>query len=539
MKRDITESFRDILVEGEKLFDGTSPLSEAERISGRERIRAWRRELNEPLKIAVVGVVSSGKSTFVNALTGHDWAKEGASTVTGTICAITNHTSPEYGKPVICHFRDQSMPARRMTLDEAKGLQSDSPEALAKAQQIEYLEYAMGQEASPILADVELVDTPGINAIVDDTTSTDGKAHDRITFGFLDKADAIILVVNEYLAEKCLPLLSGYCRQCHHDMLRAASSIFIVASQVDSNQENTMAGLVRRKEQRETNILQEAMKNFGMPETTKVIGVSAKLYNELHRLGEEGFARLHQEVRSGNKKALYEAVSLPLVRLLLSAIQEEDAPRSLFRRLLTLSGIEETKKMILNEIRLRKNVLRIERLRHTVQEYFEWEVTRIGRERQEMHKREASLIERIREHVSQEPGAEKSTFGQELNDFLRRYSEEAFQEFRSRCQVVVAMLQSLSTAIDYRHMQADTYNYFYTNRAEFNAAEAEEILALCKPAAPEQDCMKPEKIQMRIGYWSMRAMRGDCRRRDFYRSLVKLYEGLRLAQLGSGNVSSS
>lgn len=502
MAHDITDNFRSILDDAEKLFEGVAPFGEQDRIQARNRFRAWRTRLDEPCRVAVVGLVKAGKSTFVNALMGQDWAKVDARPATGTICTMTNHEAPNPLKPVLGHYKEASRPATWMTLQEAQNLQSTTEEVLTQAADFEYLEFAMGKNASPMLLDFELVDTPGIAAIVGE-----GADHDRITYGFLEKADALILVDNEYLEENSLPLLKQYCEHCHHDMQKADSSVFIIASRVDENCGGTMEGLSQKKQEREKNIHHQAVTNFDMPHASKVMGISALLDNFLRQIGDMRFAELHRQVRAGNIQPLAElAETLPsqLCELLYNAIQEETDPTLLAARLRYLSGVEEAKKYILREMRIRKTVLRIERLWKEVKAYLEWDLNRLAMQRQDAIRQEQEAFGRFCRMVESDKDFRSGKLGDALSEFIKNFRNDSYKAFEQQRQVLVTRLQDLGEDIKRHQLLADVYSRFCAERATFSSKEAEEISRLCGMHT-EAFTTTADEARERSRYWGWKA----------------------------------
>lgn len=523
MRHDITDNFRSILDDAEKLFEGDSPFEEHERIQARNRFRTWRTRLDEPCRVAVVGMVNSGKSTFINAMMGQDWAKVDANTATGTICAMTNHEAPNPIKPVLCHYKDTTRHPVWITLQEAHNLQSITEEALIQASDIEYLEFAMGKTASPMLMDFELVDTPGIGAIVGE----DSEVHDRITYRFLEKADALILLIKGYTHEEDIPLLKRFCETCHKELNKADSAIFIVASQVDSNSGDTMNDLILKKEEREFNILHSVMK-ADMPASTKVIGISALLENVLRQMGEGRFIDLHQQVRSGNTEVLQDFRTAegkklkPHMReLLRKSILQEENPTLLAERLRYLSGVEEAKKHILREMRIRKTVLRIERLWKEVKTYLEWDLNRLAARRQEALRREQAAFGRFCRMVEQDREFSSGKLGAALKEFMSNFRNDSYAAFEQQRKGLVTRLQNIGKDLEHLQKLADVYNRFYAERDHFTTEEAEEITRLCGMGGTAFSTTA-EEARNRDAYWRYKAQ-NDILSADLFTDIASVY----------------
>jgi ATPase subunit of ABC transporter with duplicated ATPase domains len=120
-----------------------------------ERLRRLTEQVDQTCRVAVVGRMSAGKSSFINALLGQDKAPVGVNETTATI----NHFI--YGKP-----RDPRRPIRCCwtngqveDCDEAflTRLQGKDVETLRLASAIARLEYLL---ENPFLSETIVVDTP-------------------------------------------------------------------------------------------------------------------------------------------------------------------------------------------------------------------------------------------------------------------------------------------------------------------------------------------------------------------------------------------
>lgn len=117
-------------------------------------------DLRTPARVAVVGAVKVGKSSFVNAFLGQDLAKTGITETTATLSHfVFGVPDPEY--PVICHGKDGEKTPQ--TLEYVQSSQGTEAEVLARIQAIDHFEFRLN---NPILKEVDLIDTPGFSAAV-------------------------------------------------------------------------------------------------------------------------------------------------------------------------------------------------------------------------------------------------------------------------------------------------------------------------------------------------------------------------------------
>ncbi|CAN6452867.1 unnamed protein product [Victoria cruziana] len=111
--------------------------------------------LDEPFLLVIVGEFNSGKSTFINALLGRKYLKEGVVPTTNEITLLRYSTSGSSGQQ-----RDERHP---------------------DGQFIRYL-------PAPILEEMNVVDTPGTNVIL--------QRQQRLTEEFVPRADMVLFVIS-------------------------------------------------------------------------------------------------------------------------------------------------------------------------------------------------------------------------------------------------------------------------------------------------------------------------------------------------------
>src|SRR5688572_5414448 len=108
------------------------------------------RQLDEFFMLVVVGEFNSGKSAFINALVGHQVLKEGVTPTTAQIHVL------KYGDTI-----GQSTDASAIAVTTAP---------------------------ADVLREVQIVDTPGTNAII--------REHEQITTNFVPRADLVLFVTS-------------------------------------------------------------------------------------------------------------------------------------------------------------------------------------------------------------------------------------------------------------------------------------------------------------------------------------------------------
>ncbi|ETK35228.1 dynamin family protein [Microbispora sp. ATCC PTA-5024] len=172
----------------------------------------YRDRFRSALRVALVGRVSSGKSTLANALLGGRRAPTGVEELTFNVNWLRHGPAPG----LVVHFRDGRPPERRDMADlEKLTVRARGDESLAAyLRTIDYLEVV---DPNPYLRSFDLVDTPGLDTAFGDESGNTarflGRTPDDVRAASLDhasKADAIVLVFARGLAAAEEDLLADF-----------------------------------------------------------------------------------------------------------------------------------------------------------------------------------------------------------------------------------------------------------------------------------------------------------------------------------------
>lgn len=120
-------------------------------------LKEMRTRLETPLRVAVVGIMKAGKSTFMNALLGADILCTGSLETTYTVCWFRYGEQP---KLTIC-FRDgkeQQVPLSDLERWSVRSYEKENP-------RINDVKYLVIHYPSEVLRTMEFIDTPGLNSM--------------------------------------------------------------------------------------------------------------------------------------------------------------------------------------------------------------------------------------------------------------------------------------------------------------------------------------------------------------------------------------
>jgi len=155
--------------------------------------------LNQPMRVAIVGLIKAGKSTLMNALLGETVV------ATGAVEATFNVNWLRYGeKPsLLVHFKDSHRPPEPKLLEELETLTLRAEENRDYLLSIKYIEvYCPNQ----ILQTFNLIDTPGLRSFYqDDSENTlnflqlHGDELTEVTKAEASNADAVLYLFSHSL----------------------------------------------------------------------------------------------------------------------------------------------------------------------------------------------------------------------------------------------------------------------------------------------------------------------------------------------------
>lgn len=161
-----------------------------------EAIRKSVTKLDEPMQLAIIGKISSSKSTLVNAiLARNELMSTGQKEVTYNVGWL------KYGKPdsdIILHYKDGRSPARK-SRKEFEALSAD-----ARHHEIDNISYIELFDDSEILKEINIIDTPGLDA--------KREKDSRNTLDFISKVrpDAVVMLYTHAVAENVLDIVAQF-----------------------------------------------------------------------------------------------------------------------------------------------------------------------------------------------------------------------------------------------------------------------------------------------------------------------------------------
>lgn len=122
-----------------------------------ENLQTMKERLNSPLRVAVVGIMKAGKSTFMNALMGADILYTGDLETTYTVCWFRYADTPSL---TICFRDDSTMKAPYEDLEKwsVRKIEAENP-------RINDVKYLIIHYPAEVLKSIEFIDTPGLNSI--------------------------------------------------------------------------------------------------------------------------------------------------------------------------------------------------------------------------------------------------------------------------------------------------------------------------------------------------------------------------------------
>ncbi|MBO4955278.1 MAG: dynamin family protein [Muribaculaceae bacterium] len=159
-------------------------------------IRLSISKLDEPMQLAIIGKISSSKSTLVNAILGKDELMS-----TGQKEITYNVGWLKYGNPdsdIVINYKDGRPPQKR-SREEFQRLSVD-----VNHSDIDNISYIETFDDSEILRDINIIDTPGLNAKREKDSQN--------TLDFISKVrpDAVVMLFTHSVEENVLDVVSHF-----------------------------------------------------------------------------------------------------------------------------------------------------------------------------------------------------------------------------------------------------------------------------------------------------------------------------------------
>lgn len=152
--------------------------------------------IDQPMQLAIIGKISSSKSTLVNAILGKENLMQ-----TGMKEVTYNVGWLKYGRPdseIVIHYKD-GRPSIRKSRKEFDSLTADTSH-----NEIDEISYIELFDDSEILKDVNIIDTPGLDA--------NRQKDSRNTLDFISKVrpDAVVMLYTHSIAENVLDIVAEF-----------------------------------------------------------------------------------------------------------------------------------------------------------------------------------------------------------------------------------------------------------------------------------------------------------------------------------------
>jgi Dynamin family len=190
----------------------------------RPELAELSQRLREPVRVAVVGKVSAGKSTMVNALLGQCVAPTSVSECTRLV------TWFHYGVPQHLEIQLKS----GQLIDAQLTPEGKLPETLeVPPEQVQALHCYL---ANDLLKWMTLIDTPGIGSVHEEYSSTTQELlsqEEKDSSFAAQRADAVVFLFNQVLMQDELEALQMFHSASGNDPSRSASSAVGVLSKAD------------------------------------------------------------------------------------------------------------------------------------------------------------------------------------------------------------------------------------------------------------------------------------------------------------------
>lgn len=164
----------------------------------RQNLKELRTRLDQPLRVAIVGDIKAGKSTFLNTLMKADVVYTGTEETTYTVCWFRYGQKPE----LTVHFRDGeelSVPFQDLKKWSVRETQKEN-------KRLNDVEYLIVYYPSEVLKNMEFIDTPGLNSVygtnAQNTLDFLAIRSSEDTLNEAGKADAVIFAFERTLTDR-------------------------------------------------------------------------------------------------------------------------------------------------------------------------------------------------------------------------------------------------------------------------------------------------------------------------------------------------
>lgn len=338
-----------------------------------DQINELKTNVHTKCTLAVGGRVKAGKSTFINALLGENLALVGTTETTATINRFVYGKPIDPNKPVKVVYKNGNVSYESQAFMDS--FQGNDAKTMALSKGILYFERAI---ENPILQEIDLVDTPGTGAVVDEhqgaTNSAFGindlqelrKEHNEQTQELVKKADAVIYLVGAVANQDNKQFLDSFQQAC--DGASALNAIGLMSC-VDIQEE------VLYNSKSQADYVAESLKE----QLSGVLPVSAALYmaitahsskfaqwqKQIKVIPEEIFKYLMRDDSAWNGK--YDTAlkskcpnllpkeerqqmkgNMPwgVFRAIVKALHESESPEKAHEQLVSLCNFEEVKRVL-------------------------------------------------------------------------------------------------------------------------------------------------------------------------------------------------
>ena len=205
-----------------------------------DQINTLKTKVHTKCTLAVGGRVKAGKSTFINALLGENLALVGTTETTATINRFVYGKPADQNKPVKVVYKNGNISYESQSFMDS--FQGNDAKTMALSKGILYFERAL---ENPLLQELDLVDTPGTGAVVDEhqgaAESVFGikdlqefrKEHSEQTQELVKTADAVIYLVGAVANQDNKQFLDNFQQAC--DGASALNAIGLI-SRIDEEE---------------------------------------------------------------------------------------------------------------------------------------------------------------------------------------------------------------------------------------------------------------------------------------------------------------